>query len=312
MNDTAIHKDVEKEVAQEERKNPRDEAMASIAARAREERDQEIVKHGGEIVDTLNIEEKEETQNESESVEKDNTEEKVEQKTEDQKPELVKIKVDGEEREVPKEKILDAGIRALQKESTADKRLEEATRLLKEVEQKYVQKPETKENLSQEWDDKTIAYALQHGTEEQKSHAVQLLRGRSDTTQEIEEKAAERAYKAVLDKVDFDGASEMFISEYKDIVDDPYLLQIAISAENKARDEGDKRSRKELYKEIGENIRKWKGGFVNTQSLEEKKEQKSKIINMPTASVKKNTAQEAKPKSTSDVIDEMRKKRGQR
>lgn len=310
MNDTAIQPNVEnKEVQTEEKRvNPREEALNAIAARAREERDEEIKKNGGEVVDTLNIEE-EKQKEEPEEVEQ----KRVEEKIEEQKPEVVKIKVDGEEREVPKEKVVDAGIRALQKESAADKRLEEATRLLREVEQKY-NKQETKrqENPSQEWDDQTIVYALQNGTAEQKAYAAQLLEGRQLTTQEIEEKAAEKAYHAVLDKVDFDNASEMFKSEYKDIADDPYLLQIAISEENKARADGDKRSRKELYKEIGDNIRKWKGGFVNLQSLEEKKEQKSKIVNMPTASVKKTTAPEAKPKSTIDVIEEMRRKRGQR
>lgn len=232
---------------------------------------------------------------------------KKEEVPEPEKPKVVKIKVDGEEREVPEEKIVDAGIRAMQKESTADKRLEEATRLLREIEQKYAQPKQ--ETPSQEWDDQTIAYALEHGTEEQKAYAVSQLRGRNHATPE---EVAQIAEARVLDKVDFREASDWFLSEYKDIAGDPYLAQLAVVAEQRARATGDKRSRKELYKSIGEDIRKWKGGITATDSFKEKTENKSKIVNLPAASVKKTEPQEAKPKTPSEVIAEMRKARGQK
>lgn len=310
MSESAIQTDVEKEVPQAI--SARNEALASIAERARQERDEEIKSNGGEVVDTLNVE-KEEVEEKAEVVDevKETPKAEVKEEVEEPKPEVVRIKVDGEEREVPKDKILDAGIRALQKESTADKRLEEATRLLREVEQKYVQPQEKKqETPSQEWDDATVAYALEHGDESQKAYAVSLLRGRGNTTQDYEA-IEQRAVIKALDTVDFRDSSQWFLNEYKDIVADPYLAQLAGLAEANARSNGDTRSRKELYKAIGDDLRKWKGGVTVTTSLEEKKEQKSNITNLPSASVKKSTPAEAKPKTTADVIEQMRKSRGQ-
>ena len=306
MNDTAIQQDVEKEVELERTTNPRDEMLANIAAKAKAERDGEMKDNGMEVIDTSKApEEEQEEVTESEEKQEDIKEVKEE---EDQKPEVVKIKVDGEEREVPKDKILDAGIRALQKESTADKRLEEATRLLREVQTKYAAPQEEHPSQKQEpWDDATIAYALEHGDEAQKAYAVRQLRGRDDAT------PIEAVEKRILDTIDFREASSWFQNEYSDIVKDPYLLQLAASTEDRLRADGDNRPRKELYKEIGDNLRKWRGGAAQTQTMEQKQEQKSaKVVSLPSASMKKSAPQEPKPKTTADVIEEMRKARGQR
>ena len=298
--ETAIPQDVEvKEVVVGN--TARNELVDSIAERARQERDQEMKESGQELVDTLNIEVKEEKEPEPEA----NIEEKQEEIKE---PiiETVKIKVDGEEKEVPKDKIYDAGIRALQKESAADKRLEEATRLLREA--KEFAQPQVKEAPSHEWDDATVAYALEHGDDAQKAYAVSQMRGRDTTTPD---ELINQTTKKVLDNVDFQAASEWFFNEYSDIAKDPYLLHLAGVAEDKARQSGDYRPRKELYKEIGNDLRKWRGGNT-VQTLEEKKELKSNIVNLPSASVKKSTPAEAKPQTTSDIIENMRKARGQR
>jgi hypothetical protein len=66
------------------------------------------------------------------------------------KAEKIKIVVDGEEVEVEYDKVLDAGRRALQKESAADKRLEEATRLLKEAREPKPAAPEPEEKKPEE------------------------------------------------------------------------------------------------------------------------------------------------------------------
>ena len=297
MTDAAIQKDVEVVVGNTERNSE----LERIAERARQERDNEMKDAGHEVIDTSGIEEKQE---EPETIEVQ--EEKQEKQEEPEaKVETVKIKVDGEEKEVPREKIYEAGIRAMQKESSADKRLEEATRLLREAKE-YVQ-PQAAVDPSPQWDDATVAYALEHGDEAQKAYAVNQMRARDTTTpDELIRQTTQR----VLDTVDFKDSSDWFVKEYNDIAKDPYLLQLASIAEDKARAEGDNRPRKELYKSIGDNLRQWKGGSA-VQSLETKKELKSNIVNLTSASVKKSTPAEAKPKSTSDVIEEMRKRRGQ-
>lgn len=297
MNEAAIQQDVEevKVTGNIERNN----AVAEIAAKAKEERDKELRENGQEVVDTASQELGEpEVEAEVEPVE---AVEVVEEKQPE--PELVEIKVDGEVRKVEKDKILDAGIRTLQKESSADKRLEEATRLLREVQEKLVKPQESQP--PQEWDDATIAYALEHGDEAQKAYAVRQLRGRDNAT------PVEAVEKRILDTLEFRESATWFQSEYKDVVNDPYLLQLAAIAENNARNAGDTRSRKELYKAIGDELRKWKGGN-NVQTMEQKKELKSeKVVNLPSASMRKTAPTEQKPKTTADIIEDMRKRRGQ-
>lgn len=297
MNEAAIQQDVEevKVTGNIERNN----AVAEIAAKAKEERDKELRENGQEVVDTASQEFGEpEVEAEAEPVE---AVEVVEEKQPE--PELVEIKVDGEVRKVEKDKILDAGIRTLQKESSADKRLEEATRLLREVQEKLVKPQESQP--PQEWDDATIAYALEHGDEAQKAYAVRQLRGRDNAT------PVEDVEKRILDTLEFRESATWFQSEYKDVVNDPYLLQLAAIAENNARNAGDTRSRKELYKAIGDELRKWKGGN-NVQTMEQKKELKSeKVVNLPSASMRKTAPTEQKPKTTADIIEDMRKRRGQ-
>lgn len=296
---TAIQPDVEKEEVKVTGNIDRINAMADIAARAKEERDKEMRDGGQEVIDTAT------EVAETATIEEEEPEvpEDKEPEVEEQEPELVEIKVDGEVRKVEKDKILDAGIRTLQKESSADKRLEEATRLLREVQEKLVKPQEAPP--PQEWDDATIAYALEHGDEAQKAYAVRQLRGRDNAT------PVEAVEKRILDTLDFRESATWFQAEYKDVVSDPYLLQLAAIAENNARGAGDARPRKELYKAIGDELRKWKGGN-NVQTMEQKKELKSeKVVNLPSASMRKAAPTEQKPKTTADIIEDMRKRRGQ-
>jgi len=298
--EAAIPKDVEIVVGNTERNSE----LERIAERARQERDNEMKDAGHEVIDTSGVEAKQE---EPEPDVKDEKQEDPEAKNEEPevKVETVKIKVDGEEKEVPRDKIYEAGIRAMQKESSADKRLEEATRLLREAKE-YVQ-PQAAVDPSPQWDDATVAYALEHGDDAQKAYAVNQMRGRDTTTPD---ELVRQTTQKVLDNVDFKTASDWFLNEYSDIAKDPYLLQLAGSAEDRARANGDNRPRKELYKSIGDELRQWKGGSA-VQSLETKKELKSNIVNLTSASVKKSTPAEAKPKTPSDIIEDMRKRRGQ-
>ena len=298
MTEAAIPKDVEVVVGNTERNSE----LERIAERARQERDNEMKDAGHEVIDTSGIEEKQD-EPEPEIEVKDEKQDEPEEP--EAKIETVKIKVDGEEKEVPRDKIYEAGIRAMQKESSADKRLEEATRLLREAKE-YVQ-PQAAVDPSPQWDDATVAYALEHGDEAQKAYAVNQMRARDTTTPD---ELIRQTTARVLDTVDLRESADWFFKEYSEIAKDPYLFQLASIAEDKARAEGDNRPRKELYKSIGDNLRQWKGGSA-VQTLEAKKEAKSNIVNIASASVKKSTPAEAKPKSTSDVIEEMRKRRGQ-
>ena len=286
--------------------NPRDEMLAEIARNAQEVRDKDIKDNGGEVIDTADEPEPEKEP----AAEEPPPDEVTPEAKPEPEPEMVSIKVDGQVKQVPKDKIYEAGLRAVQKESTADKRLEEATKLLKDIESRFAPPPQEKPSPSPEWDDSIIAYALEHGNEEQKTEAVRQLRGRQKE-QATPEQIAAFAEARVLDKVDFQNSAQWFQDNYKEVVSDPYLLQLAAIQEDRMRASGDRRSRKELYKEIGDGLVKWRGGQVPTASLQEKREQKAAITNLPSASVRKAAPETPKPKTASDIIEDMRKQRGQ-
>ena len=62
-------------------------------------------------------------------------------------PQTVRIKVDGEERDVPLSDVIEQGTRTLQKESTADKRLKEASEMRQAAELRALQVDELARQL---------------------------------------------------------------------------------------------------------------------------------------------------------------------
>ena len=301
----------------------REQTMAEITARVRQERDDEIKASGGDVIDTTSAT----VADPSAAPAPDQPDTIAATPPADAAPsaddvpttppagaapieDLVTIKVDGVMQQVPREKIYEAGLRAVQKESSADRRLEEATRLLREVEQRIAPQPVQNTPPPQAWDEEIIAYALAHGTEEQKAEAVRQIRG---GRQELAtpDQIANNVEARILDKVDFQSSAEWFQTNYKDIVSDPYLLQLASLQEDHMRANGDTRSRKELYAEIGDGLRKLRGGGAPVTTLEEKRTHKASITNLPAASARRTTPQAPAPKTPSQIIEEMRTKRGQ-
>ena len=301
----------------------REQTMAEITARVRQERDDEIKASGGDVIDTTSAT----VADPSAAPAPDQPGPAADDATPPAPPaaeatpspppagaapieDLVTIKGDGVMQQVSRDKIYEAGLRAVQKESSADRRLEEATRLLREVEQRIAPPPVQNTPPPQAWDEEIIAYALAHGTEEQKAEAVRQIRG---GRQELAtpDQIANNVEARILDKVDFQSSAEWFQTAYKDIVSDPYLLQLASLQEDHMRANGDKRPRKELYAEIGDGLRKLKGGGVPVTTLEEKRTQKAGITNLPAASARKTTPQAPAAKTPSQIIEEMRTKRGQ-
>lgn len=288
--------------------NPRLSEIERLAQKVQEDRDAEMEANGEPVVDTRGEEVKEAEEEKAETAEESPVAEV--KPAEAHAEELITIKVDGETRQISKDKIFEAGLRTVQKESAADRRLDEATRLLKEVQQRIAPVQEQQPRPSQEWDDGVIVYALQHGNEEEKTEAIRQLRGR-DKEVATPEQIAAIAEAKVLDRVDFANTVEWFEREYKDVRSDPYLFQLAAVKEDQMRASGDTRSRREVFKEIGDELRKWKGGAVAVQSLDAKREQKATITNLPAASVRKQAPEMKKPETPSDIVARMAKARGQ-
>lgn len=275
---------------------PRDEFLNKLAE-----------KHGN----LRNGEELEEVQEEDEI---------VEDESEEDEQDLVVLKVDGEEQQVERDKVLEAGIRALQKESTADKRLQEATELLKQAkEQQFSEKEESITLPSNDDEDLTasqLAQAIQYGDDDDVTSAINVLLQRRDNAtstvpDDVREELKQEARTEAALKVEFDNAVDRFKKEYSEIADDPMLMQVMINKEAQLRQEGDSRGYWELYDEIGKEINDWLDKKSPTESgLDKRRRKKESIDNVEGANAPVGKKQTPKPKSRKDLLNEMAKERG--
>ncbi len=108
----------------------------------------------------------------------------IEPDEEDQK---YQIKVNGEETEVGHDEVIEAGIRTLQKESAADKKLEEASKLLKEAKEQAsrfeeFEPPPIEPEFEEQSDAAKIAHAMQYGNDEEAAEAVEKLMAQKNAT----------------------------------------------------------------------------------------------------------------------------------
>lgn len=303
----------------------RNNRLAELAEAARKARDEEIRDNGGEVVDTLGSDE----QVSQESDKQDSKEEKtvvVEEKqqvTEEKastvladstKEDYITVKVDGHEKQVLRSQVLDAGIRAVQKESAADRRLEEATRRLREVQAREQQIEEFLKHQSQPsvQDAAEIARRIRMGSDEEAIQAISALAGREQTTPD---KIVTEVERRVFDTIQARSAVEKFQSEFSDILSDPYLTQLAVAEDARMLAGGDTRSYAERFTEIGNTLRnklrEWKGGKADVVVSADKQERKAGITNLPSASMRQPAPEQTKPKTPADIIEEMRKRRGQ-
>lgn len=230
---------------------------------------------------------------------------------------MVTLIVDGKEVQRPLNEVLDAGKRYLQKDMTADERLVEATRILKEAKElntgKAAQPTEARPSnpVQGEDDDAALARAIQLGSDDEARAAISKLRnsGRVD----------DQSITSMIDaRIEFREAASWVQSTYKDLLEDPVLGGIFMQKEAEARAAGDKRSYRDLYTEIGDGLRKWKEGLVPKQdTTQDKNDRKANLTVIPTANAKapinrdEVDPDEADADDTQAFIAEQRRRRGQ-
>jgi hypothetical protein len=244
----------------------------------------------------------------------------------------IKIKVDGQEQEVDEEKVRAAGIAALQKESAADRRLEEASRLFKEakdavaaVQGGVVQDPNKSgaslpqaggggaDVLTDDAFAKAVK-AIQYGSEAEAGVVLKDLITKAARAGQPEQLTLDR----VAEMLDFRDATRWAHDEYKDILGDPKLKALFSTEEKRLRAAGDMRPYRDVYKDIGDGLREWKKGLAPAPAQPDKgtvrdtvRERKASIVTIPSAAARQPTAPQTKEPTPSETIDKMRAARRQ-
>ena len=174
------------------------------------------------------------------------------------------VTIDGQKVMVAGQKLIEAGFRTFQKEAAADYRLELASKLLREAEQRSVTPPTLIVPTAPSGpSDAELADALQYGTPEQAAKALSTIRERMAVDpKQLSSLVATQARQAAEDAVLFNQASTFAQQEYSDIFSNDYLKRLWLSEEKRRRTpkdqggEGDNSPYMEFYKSLGEDLRK--------------------------------------------------------
>lgn len=257
-------------------------------------------------------------------------------------PEMVRIKVDGEERMVPLSDIIEQGTRTLQKESTADKRLKEvaemrqatelraqqvenlARQIQAQQEQDQGQRLSKQDAIDVKQQARNFMEKFMAGDEEAAVDSLAVMLGRSNATPDVTamiEKATQAAQQEVRNAENVRlqkeanqshaKAKAAFSDSFKDIVNDKMLYRLAdqetlqVLADHPEWDAN--QDIEKILMEAGNRVREWRGSTATT-SKQEIKRGLSKPISG--TSGRMPGAPEPKPKTTSQVIAEQRRARG--
>lgn len=244
--------------------------------------------------------------------------------------------IDGQKAKIKGSQI----VARVQKGETADHRLELASRLLQEAKQaaarqaappaQGAQPHAQAASQVQELKDEELAHLIQFGTKEQAAEAVRALRAqRPDAvTQQGFASFVAQLPSIVEARISFREGLDFAQKEYGDLLADPYLRPLFIMQEQEAMKAGDRRSKRELYKAIGDGLRQHFNRPAPTatvasaasaptaqaaQTIAEKQAAKAAAPAAPKlASVRLDGGGgEKKPATREQILDGMRARRGQ-
>jgi len=318
----AISEDVSTEdqtkLIQEARENASGErldTMQQLAENRRAARDSDLEEAGHNVVDTSGKEEEEIP-----------AKEELKEEPENDPEETRILKVDGEDVEYPISKILDSGVRTLQKEATADARLEEATRLLKEAQ---AHQPSTdvgheEDSTPSSIDAENLAKVLIDGDHEEVTNAVRELVGTGRSQPATQDRSEVFSY--VQDALNVNKAMALFREApekggFGDLYKNETLRSMVMDEEKKLSDDGDTRDYSDRLADAAKTVRSFRddmikdsGGIVT--GFDDKKDKKLKADNTIEGAGGRETPRgDAKPKTRAQVrqsaIEKMAGSRGQ-
>lgn len=333
--ESTTNQEIDKSTTQEPVKSPRELAMEGLTAKRNENFEEEA---GVKLAQPAAKAAEEEDDNDDDTTA--STDQLDKQLNDDSKiltdgldKTMVRVKVDGVEREVSVAEMQ----RTFQKNEAADKRLAEATRLLREAQEAQlraqtenaltnVKKPSDTANntdtTSTATEDeaglgKEFLKSLFEGDEDKALAALtKLTAGRQASAPILDEaELAKKLTPAIKQQLVVESASDKFKADYPDIVGDPYLANVADGFLDSFIQEG--KPFAEALEAAGKKTRDWlheKAGVKKTEperttTRNEKLDRKSAIDNVTGTTVKAVTNEEPVA-SASQTIAEMRKARG--
>lgn len=255
----------------------------------------------------------------------------------DEEEDLVTIVVDGEQRRVPRSKVYEQGIRTLQKEAAADKRLAEAnqrvreaqeyeTRMKAQIEAQLRASQERSQDAplssKQDADIKQRARQLVNkildGDEEEAANVLAEFMGRQSTTPQLDtDQIVSQVSAKVQRNAELKSAVAEFRKTYPRINDDPYLWGRADVESDRVQSEHPDWSPTEILLEAGRRVEDWLQSLAgpadpssNPQHREGKRDKKRTTETLRQASARAPRPVEKRPPSRSEVVEMMRKNRG--
>jgi len=294
----------------EARNEPRDRAMEEIIARREQEAEPEAKE-----------EKKEEAKEEPKNEPKVESTEEI--KEEPVVKKMAKVKVDGEEFEVPQEDVDAAGgVAIYQRERAAENRLRKTNEALAETRKVQSQISEwITQNTPKpvvEAPEKFIADRvdlIRFGTPEESAKALGEILAKQN--QPVDTGAITAM---AVNSIRQDAAINEFKKEFSDIVSNPLLMKFAVTLED------DKRKQlkaipdwSDFYRSIGNEIRSVIGkphqptetpSTSGNTSQPDKEARKASIVSLPTAGSRAALPEATKPETREEILNEMRKSRG--